>query len=69
MVVQYGHSELNRNMKKFFTHWTFAFVTCSLTWIGQGPQVKEILRLKSFDFHLQSTRKTNFTRHWYCNNR
>ena len=48
-------------MKKFFTHWTFAFVTLfALTWIGlQDPQVKEILRLKSFDLHLQ-TKKNKF---------
>ena len=46
-------------MKKFFTHWTFAFVTLfALTWIGlQDPQVKEILRLKSFDLLLQSQEK------------
>ena len=46
-------------MKKFFTHWTFAFVTLfALTWIGfQDPQVKEILRLKSFDLHLQNQDK------------
>ena len=46
-------------MKKFFTHWTFAFVTLfALTWIGlQDPQVKEILRLKSFDLLFQSQQK------------
>ena len=46
-------------MKKFLTHWTFAFVTLfALTWIGlQDPQVKEILRLKSFDLHLQNQDK------------
>ena len=46
-------------MKKFLTHWTFAFVTLfALTWIGlQDPQVKEILRLKSFDLHLQNQEK------------
>jgi len=46
-------------MKKFLTHWTFAFVTLfALTWIGlQDPQVKEILRLKSFDLLLQSQEK------------
>ena len=46
-------------MKKFFTHWTFAFVTLfALTWIGlQDPQVKEILRLKSFVLLLQSQEK------------
>ncbi len=46
-------------MKKLFTHWTFAFVTLfALTWIGiQDPQVKEILRLKSFDLQFQSQPK------------
>ena len=46
-------------MKKIFTHWTFAFVTLfALTWIGlQDPQVKEILRLKSFDLLFQSQDK------------
>ena len=46
-------------MKKLFTHWTFAFVTLfDLTWIGlQDPQVKEILRLKSFDLQFQSQQK------------
>jgi len=46
-------------MKKFFTHWTFAFVTLfALTWIGlQDPQIKEILRLKSFDLQFQSQPK------------
>ena len=46
-------------MKKLFTHWTFAFVTLfALTWIGlQDPQVKEILRLKSFDLQFQSQQK------------
>ena len=54
-----GNAELNRNMKKVFTHWTFAFVTLfALTWIGlQDPQVKEILRLKSFDLLFQSQEK------------
>ena len=54
-----SHTELNRNMKKFFTHWTFAFVTLfALTWIGlQDPQIKEILRLKSFDLQFQSQPK------------
>ena len=38
-------------MKKFITHWTFAFITLVvLTYIGlQEPYVKEILKLKSFD--------------------
>jgi len=46
-------------MKKFFTHWTIAFVTLiALTFVGlQDPQVKEILRLKSFDLLLQSETK------------
>ena len=46
-------------IKKILTHWTFAFVTLfALTWIGlQDPQVKEILRLKSFDILLQSQEK------------
>ncbi len=46
-------------MKKLLTHWTFAFVTLFvLTWIGlQDPQVKEILRLKSFDLQFQSQPK------------
>src|SRR6056300_950949 len=43
-------------MKKIFTHWAFAFVTLfALTWVGlQDPQIKEILRLKSFDLHFQN---------------
>ena len=42
-------------MKKFITHWTFAFVTLvALTFIGlQEPFVKEILKLKSFDMLIQ----------------
>ena len=46
-------------IKKILTHWTFAFVTLfALTWIGlQDPQVKEILRLKSFDLLFQSQEK------------
>ena len=46
-------------MKKLFTHWTFAFVTLfALTWIGiQDPQIKEILRLKSFDLQFQAQQK------------
>ena len=37
-------------IKKILTHWTIAFVTLFvITFIGlQDPQVKEILRLKSF---------------------
>ena len=46
-------------IRKILTHWTFVFVTLfALTWIGlQDPQVKEILRLKSFDLLLQSQEK------------
>ena len=46
-------------MKKFFTHWTVAFVTLFvLSFIGlQDPQIKEIARLKSFDLLLQSEPK------------
>ena len=46
-------------MKKIFTHWTIGFLTLAiLTIIGLGdPQVKEILRLKSFDLLLQSETK------------
>ena len=42
-------------MKKFITHWTFAFVTLVvLTYTGlQEPFVKEILKLKSFDILIQ----------------
>ena len=44
---------------KYLTHWTFAFVTLFVfTFIGvKDPQVKEVLRLKSFDFLLQSETK------------
>jgi adenylate cyclase len=46
-------------MRKILTHWTIAFVTLFvLTFIGfKDPQVKEILRLKGFDFLLQSEQK------------
>ena len=46
-------------MKKILTHWTIAFVTLFvLTFIVfKDPQVKEILRLKGFDFLLQSEQK------------
>ena len=46
-------------MKKILTHWTIAFVTLFvITFIGlQDPQIKEILRLKSFDLLLQSEPK------------
>jgi len=41
-------------MKKILTHWTTAFITLFvLTYIGlQDPWVKEVLRLKSFDYLL-----------------
>ena len=41
-------------MKKLLTHWTTAFITLFvLTYIGlQDPSIKEILRLKSFDYLL-----------------
>ena len=44
---------------KYITHWTFAFITLFvLTFIGvKDPQIKEILRLKSFDLLLQSEKK------------
>ena len=47
-------------MKKTLSHWTVAFVTLIvLTYIGfQDPWVKEILRLKSFDYVLQNEVKT-----------
>ena len=46
-------------IKKILTHWTIAFVTLIvITFIGlQDPQIKEILRLKSFDLLLQSEPK------------
>ena len=46
-------------MKRFITHWTFAFITLiAITYIGlQDPFVKEILRLKSFDILIQQERK------------
>ena len=46
-------------IKKILTHWTIAFATLiALTYIGiQDPQIKEILRLKSFDLLLQSEEK------------
>ena len=47
-------------MMKILTHWSIAFVTLLvLTYIGfQDPWVKEILRLKSFDYVLQNEVKT-----------
>ena len=46
-------------MKKFITHWTFAFVTLVvLTYMGlQEPYIKEILKLKSFDILIQQEEK------------
>jgi len=46
-------------MKKIFTHWTIGLLTLAiLTIIGlDDPQIKEILRLKSFDLILQSETK------------
>ena len=46
-------------MKKLLTHWTFAFLTLFIvTYIGlKDPQIKEVLRLKSFDLLLQSEPK------------
>ena len=46
-------------MKKIFTHWTIGLLTLAiLTIIGlNDPQIKEILRLKSFDLILQSETK------------
>jgi adenylate cyclase len=46
-------------IKKILTHWALAFVTLIvLTYVGlQDPQIKEILRLKSFDLLLQSEEK------------
>jgi adenylate cyclase len=46
-------------IKKILTHWTISFVTLFVvTFIGlQDPQIKEILRLKSFDLLLQSEPK------------
>ena len=47
-------------MKKILSHWSIAFVTLIvLSYIGlQDPWVKEILRLKSFDYVLQNEVKT-----------
>jgi adenylate cyclase len=46
-------------IKKILTHWTISFVTLFVvTFIGlKDPQIKEILRLKSFDLLLQSEPK------------
>ena len=45
---------------KYFTHWTTAFITLFvLTYIGlQDPWVKEVLRLKSFDYLLANEEKS-----------
>ena len=48
------------NMKKLLTHWTFDVLTLFIvTYIGlkDEPQIKEVLRLKSFDLLLQSGQK------------
>jgi len=47
-------------VKKILSHWSIAFATLiALTYIGlQDPWVKEILRLKSFDYVLQNEVKT-----------
>ena len=47
-------------MKKLLTHWTTAFITLFvLTYIGlQDPWVKEVLRLKSFDYLLANEEVT-----------
>ena len=47
-------------MKKILTHWTTAFITLFvLTYIGlQDPWVKEVLRLKSFDYLLANEEKS-----------
>ena len=47
-------------MKKLLTHWTTAFITLFiLTYIGlQDPWVKEVLRLKSFDYLLANEEKS-----------
>ena len=48
-------------MKKLLTHWATAFLTLFIvTYIGlKDPQLKEVLRLKSFDLLLQSEPKEN----------
>ena len=47
-------------IKKLLTHWTTAFITLFvLTYIGlQDPWVKEVLRLKSFDYLLANEEKS-----------
>ena len=47
-------------MTKWITHWTFAFVTLFfITYLGYtNPQIKEILKLKSFDLLFQSEEQT-----------
>ena len=46
-------------ISKIFTHWTIGLLTLAiLTVIGLGdPYLKEMMRLKSFDFLLQSETK------------
>ena len=45
---------------KYFTHWATAFITLFImTYIGlQDPWVKEVLRLKSFDYLLTNEEKS-----------
>ena len=47
-------------MKKILTHWATAFITLFImTYIGlQDPWVKEVLRLKSFDYLLANEEKS-----------
>ena len=47
-------------IKKIFTNWLFAFVTLFfVTYLGYtNPQIKEILKLKSFDLLFQSEEQT-----------
>src|SRR6056300_606201 len=54
------HSYGTTMIKKIFTHWTFAFVTLFfITYLGYtNPQIKEILKLKSFDLLFQSEEQT-----------
>src|SRR6056300_423317 len=54
------HSYGTTMIKKIFTHWLFAFVTLFfITYLGYtNPQIKEILKLKSFDLLFQSEEQT-----------
>jgi len=56
LLVNYNGKKTN---EKYISHWAIAFVTLFvLTFIGiKDPQVKQILRLKSFDLLLQSEKK------------